>query len=471
MPLSLSHKDVRELAKNLRELTGREFQHTKILEAIAKAVGRNADSLMHELKNETAAPLATVDRAPNGAQMVMQLGFSKSGKVRGRWTMTVLQRRDPNPALLEIVIEPVIDLRQLASIDPEDSLWTVKAIHRSKPLHEPRAPYVDRVVGSAGSTGLNLMSAINIAMEFIGTRHHLWSNADAGKAEFDLPELNPLAQQAIDLRNNADELESRRIYEEAKAYALMGADPESPIGKARLLGFKPQHDERGRGVLVNSGFIVSMQGPSWHLEIDNDHPSGSNAPLDGSNWRMNMVFSDHNGQLVAPVQQVLGDVTLEAAVAKADALHRNIAEVEEIWAKARSTNNQKENEMTPQDSIRIAEAAGFEIWHTGGGCRAFAKLLREVATPGDDVATMDLMITVEGGTSIDASPNDRVWGAGINYSDPRGGDSPRYTREDTFTLEEAIAKAREFEQQADEVWNESYDEDAIREHEDKRHRM
>jgi hypothetical protein len=365
------------------------------------------------------------------------------------------------------VIEPIGDVKLLPHLDAEERLWTAKAIHHSKPWH---APNVDRIVGSAGIMGLSLMNAINIALEFIGTRHHLWSKADALEAEYDLHELNPLAQQEIDLRNDADELESRRAYQEAMANALQGADPESPIGKARLLGFKPQHDEKGRGVLVNSGFIVSMNGPSWHLEIDNNHPSGSNAPTGDAIWAMHIVFSDYQGQPVAAVQQVLGNVTLEDAVAKADSLHRNIAEVEQIWAKAQLTSNEKESKMTPQDSIRIAEEAGFEIWDTGGGCQAFAKMLREDTTPGGGHVYMELMITVEGGCSIDAAPDERVWGAGINFTDPRGGESPLNTDTDDLTLDEAIAVALGFEKQTDDVWKKNYDPEAIAEYEE-RHRM
>jgi hypothetical protein len=464
MPINLSHREVRDLAKNLRDLTGREIKHTQILEAIARAVGRSADSMMHELKNENAVAVANPDthKAPDADHMVLRVGFSQSPNGRrGRWTMRVLERRDPDPATLDVVIEPISDLRWLPHLDPAQPMWIVKAIHTGNAWSTDK---VERIVGSVGADGLSLQNAINVAFEFVAARHHLWGNVESTGAEYELHELNPLAQRELDLRNEADEAEAREAHQAMMA-ALKGADPESAIGKARLLGFKPQYDERGRGVLVNDGFIVSMNGPSWHLEIDNSHPSGSNAPTSDAIWAMHIVFSDYRGQQVVPAHQVLGNVTLEDAVAKADSLHRNIAEIEEIWAIAQLTSNEKETTMTAQDSIRIAKQAGFEIWDTGGGCQAFAKLLREVKTPGDDVATMDLMITKEGGTSINAAPDERVWGAGINYTDPRGGDSPIYTREDTFTLEEAIAKALEFEQQADEIWEKSYDAEAIKEYE------
>lgn len=139
-------------------------------------------------------------------------------------------------------------------------------------------------------------------------------------------------------------------------------------------------------------------------------------------------------------------------------------------SKAAEIQSAEESTMTAQDSIRIAKNAGFEIWETGGGCRAFAKLLKEVPTTADDVASMDLMITAMGGGSIDAAPDDRVWMAGINYTDPRGGESPRVTEEDTLTLAEAIAAAAEFEKEAEAIWAESYDADAIAAHEGNRGR-
>jgi hypothetical protein len=145
---------------------------------------------------------------------------------------------------------------------------------------------------------------------------------------------------------------------------------------------------------------------------------------------------------------------------------RRLASIEaSLFEKPQDNPTNGSKTMTAEDSIRIAKEAGFDIWNTGGGCLAFAKLLKEVKTPRGDAASMDLMITKEGGTSINAAPDERVWGAGINYTDPRGGDSPRYTREDVLTLEEAIAVAAQFEREAEAVWAENYDAEAIAEYE------
>ena len=54
MPLELKYKNVRDLAKRLRDLTGRDIKHTQILAAIAESVGRRPDAMMHELKGEAA---------------------------------------------------------------------------------------------------------------------------------------------------------------------------------------------------------------------------------------------------------------------------------------------------------------------------------------------------------------------------------------------------------------------------------
>jgi hypothetical protein len=56
MPVQLTHQNIRDIAKNLREITGREIKHTQIIGAVAAALGRQPNALMHELKNEGATP-------------------------------------------------------------------------------------------------------------------------------------------------------------------------------------------------------------------------------------------------------------------------------------------------------------------------------------------------------------------------------------------------------------------------------
>ncbi|MCZ7860940.1 hypothetical protein O9X98_05940 [Agrobacterium salinitolerans] len=109
----------------------------------------------------------------------------------------------------------------------------------------------------------------------------------------------------------------------------------------------------------------------------------------------------------------------------------------------------------------LAEANGFRIWNAGGGTLVFGRLLNAVDLPGDDTATLDIMITTEGGNSVDAGPNDRVWFAGMNYQDPRGSETVAGGGEELSTLHEAITAAAVFMTQADRVWNENYDPDAI----------
>jgi hypothetical protein len=111
----------------------------------------------------------------------------------------------------------------------------------------------------------------------------------------------------------------------------------------------------------------------------------------------------------------------------------------------------------------LAAANGFGVWDTGGGCQAFGMVLREVETPNDDVATLEVLITTGMGCSVDAGPDEPVWQAGVSYMDPRGGDSVRIT-EETLTLDEAIAQALEYATQADLLWDENYDSDAIAEY-------
>ena len=357
MPINLSYREVRDLAKNLRNLTGREIKHTQILEAIARAVGRPVDSMMHELKNETStitpAPSRTSESA-DADHLATSLGFSQSANGRrGRWVLRVLECSNVYPAAaLDVVIEPTSDLRWPPVLDPSQPMWSVRVIHTHVGLNSEK---LESVVTQAGEEGVSLHKALDIAFDFVGARHRLWADVDALDAVRDLEEISPLAAAEA----------ARRLV--------------------RQSALKPTpHHELARSL----GFDV--------IDI---------------------------------------------------------------------LRQRKDKTMTPEDSKRIAREAGFEIWDTGGGCTAFAKLLREVATPGNDVASMDLMITIEGGCSVNAAPDQRVWGAGINYTDPRGGDSPIYTRDDTLTLEEAIAKAAEFEKEADRIWQEKYDPAAIADYE------
>lgn len=62
MPLKLDYDNVRDLAKRLRDLTGREIKHTEIIAAIAQSVGRRPDALMHELKGEATKRVERVER-------------------------------------------------------------------------------------------------------------------------------------------------------------------------------------------------------------------------------------------------------------------------------------------------------------------------------------------------------------------------------------------------------------------------
>jgi len=56
MPISFDYDETRALAKQFRELTGRDIKHTQIIEAMATVKGMKGDSLMHMLKNADDQP-------------------------------------------------------------------------------------------------------------------------------------------------------------------------------------------------------------------------------------------------------------------------------------------------------------------------------------------------------------------------------------------------------------------------------
>jgi hypothetical protein len=102
-----------------------------------------------------------------------------------------------------------------------------------------------------------------------------------------------------------------------------------------------------------------------------------------------------------------------------------------------------------EQAIAMAEAAGYAIWQTGGGFEAFGKLLKEVPV-GDDVAALDILITTDEGCDIVGDPSKPIWAAGVNYQDPRGGDSVAH--KGGVTLARAIEIARGYEARAGEFW-------------------
>jgi hypothetical protein len=196
--------------------------------------------------------------------------------------------------------------------------------------------------------------------------------------------------------------------------------------------------------------------------------------VDGRNWRVQVQY----GRAQTAEQTVLSSVgeLLEAEVLKV--VGDKIAARDVLWSSitnsaaryeyddetCRTEETKHAEPETAADSRRIAKAAGFGVWDTGGGCQAFGMMLREEGTSNGDVACLELMITTNQGTSVNAAPGEPCWEAGVNYTDPRGGESLVGT-EETLTLHEAIAKAKEFARQADRMWDANYDRDAIREHE------
>lgn len=183
-------------------------------------------------------------------------------------------------------------------------------------------------------------------------------------------------------------------------------------------------------------------------------------------WTVDLELVEHSS--VARLSSV-GDGSLP--LSSALKIGREMAAARlDLWRQ--HTDTPAKTAVPPISRVRanaktLAEANGFGLWDTGGGCQAFGMVLREAETPDGDVATLEAMITTGQGCSVDAVPDEPVWQAGVSYTDPRGGDSVRIT-EETLTLEEAIAQALEFAREADQLWEENYDSDAIVEYEGRR---
>ncbi|WP_327211379.1 hypothetical protein [Rhizobium leguminosarum] len=98
MPIELTHKNVRDLAKNLREKVGRDdIKHSDVISAIAASVGRRPDAMMHELKNEK--PGAPAERphlevCDMGERAGLHLVFNEESET---WLMAVGTRSSGSP--------------------------------------------------------------------------------------------------------------------------------------------------------------------------------------------------------------------------------------------------------------------------------------------------------------------------------------------------------------------------------------
>jgi len=113
--------------------------------------------------------------------------------------------------------------------------------------------------------------------------------------------------------------------------------------------------------------------------------------------------------------------------------------------------------MSRQDQFRqakeMAEAAGYDLWETGGGCDAFGKTLRELVE-GEFGSHLEVLITTDDGTDVVADPADPVWMVGVTFQNNYGGETVESTR--NLTLAQAIETGRAYEARAEELWDEHY---------------
>ncbi|MBY3433682.1 hypothetical protein HFN89_05915 [Rhizobium laguerreae] len=282
MPVELTHQNIRDLTKELRELSGREVKSTAVLAAVAKVLGRRPDALMHELKLEAASDKSPKDVAPFEFPHDPRSNFDHISSMAVRQSAL---------ALISGYEDLLAEDTDIKTIIADKGGWMVPNVLRT-----------------------------------------------------------------------------------AAAFAFMrGIDPRTDYNAALVM----------QG-LANYGYPSTGAVP-----LENKEPS--------------------------PVSQ------------------------------ARD----------------LAEANGFKIWNAGRGTLVFGRTLEEVGLPGGDTASLDVKITTEGGTSLYAGPNDRVWFAGMNYKDPRGSETVAGGGEELSTLHEAIAAALEFRRQTERVWAENYDPDAI----------
>jgi len=115
-------------------------------------------------------------------------------------------------------------------------------------------------------------------------------------------------------------------------------------------------------------------------------------------------------------------------------------------------------EKLAQKATAMAEAAGFGVWHTGGGCEAFGKMVKDIED-GDRYANMAIQIAHEGGSDIHADPAEPVWQVNVEIEDGAG-DRP-IDWASGLTLEGAIEVARGYEVRAEELWKANFSGDLV----------
>lgn len=172
MPIELNHKNVRDLAKNLREKVGREdIKHSEVISAIASAVGRRPDAMMHELKHEGGnAPVVRHVESPTGVdavELAKKNGYGLWNTGGGCQAFGIKLREAETPDNDVAVLELLITTDEGCSVDAkaDDPVWQVGVSYT-----DPRGGDSVRL----SEESLTLQEAISQGMAYAQEAELLW---------------------------------------------------------------------------------------------------------------------------------------------------------------------------------------------------------------------------------------------------------------------------------------------------------
>jgi hypothetical protein len=189
MPVQLNYKNVRDLAKKFREITGREVKHTEIIGIVAEVLGRRPDAMMHELKSEVSdallvAPVSRKKEIPQWSArpdepagisnqavlLAKESGFRIWDIGEGRTAFAMMLRQDflPDGSTADMALLLTDQNGQGVLGDPESACWMGALVYK--------ASSGLRVAYSTGVDGFTLDETISLALSFKADVNLHWND-------------------------------------------------------------------------------------------------------------------------------------------------------------------------------------------------------------------------------------------------------------------------------------------------------
>lgn len=184
MPIELTHENMRAIARNVREVAGRDVKHTAIIDAIASALGKRGDALMHELKTpRQARPQTKADSSsPEGMALAAGLATIVASDGSTWFSARLIEARIDALASLDVFVQAAVDGKRTIDVRPEDEVWVAGVQYTA----------LGRRRNETSSYRKTLEQAIKEAYGYAEDRHTLWNGFTEARIDHDLDETAPL---------------------------------------------------------------------------------------------------------------------------------------------------------------------------------------------------------------------------------------------------------------------------------------